>query len=236
MSLNKYFIVKIGGSVLTDKRNPLDLNIRTDVLESNLQVIGEYCTKNSMSVLICNGAGNYGHTKAKLFLNEVDKLTDSEKILQLKEIHQDVVKQSDVIKDFAYKFIDEKYILGFEFGDVNFQGPKYIVSTEEKIEKFVSNSVVQPEFIVFLSDQDGIYKYFNNQELGILDLVQISSNSNQVQFQESSDATGGMQQKFEMAKKLLKFTNKIYIINGYKSDNFRNLLDSKDFIGTTFCR
>jgi len=232
MLSNKFITVKIGGSVLTDKKNPTDLNINLDLLRGVLRIIGNFCLEKNVKVLLCHGAGNYGHTKAKYFLENQAKLSKSEKSEMLKEIAEDVQTLHKVVKNIATEEIGEKYILGFEYGDVCFKGPKNIISTEEKILSFFEKSKLKTEQIIFLSDQDGIYKDFRNMQLGIITEIVLSDTNNEIYFGKSSDATGGMKQKLEMALKLLKYSENIWIINGLIPQSLNELLKGSKTYGT----
>jgi isopentenyl phosphate kinase len=232
MLKDSFFVIKIGGSVLTDKNNPEDLKIDFDTLTANFKAIREYCRHSNKKVLICNGAGNYGHTKAKLFLKEVSSLNKNEIELKLEEIHKDVIKLHNVVKKIAINEIGIDNILGFEFGDVDFDGHDYIVSTEVKIFNYLQSQKLESDFIIFLSDQDGIYFDFQDKEKGLIKKININNTSFEINFQKSSDATGGMQQKLEKAIELMRFTKKIWIINGKKAFCLKKLLNQSINTGT----
>lgn len=220
--------IKIGGSILTDKKNG-QKSVNLDLLKSLTKIIGDYCRISGCKVLLGHGAGSFGHIKAKKLLSEISDLSQSEIQLRLEEIHNDVLDLNEIVKQSADKNIEADNLEGIVFGDVNFSGPNYIVSTEEQ---FLATGLKFSK-VILLTDEDGIYKDYEKPELGIIAEIKLNEmDFSEINFSESTDATGGMQQKLKMASQLLTVSTEVVILNGKKPERLTNELNGIQDVGT----
>jgi len=88
MNRKKLIIIKIGGSVITQKNKNLK-TIKAENLQRICKEIGEAYSKKKIPLIIIHGVGPFGHKLAKEFrLNEGYK--DKRQLSALPELHKDV--------------------------------------------------------------------------------------------------------------------------------------------------
>lgn len=223
--------IKIGGSILTDKSNA-KMEVNFELLNQILQVLKLYTDSNKKTkFIIGHGAGSFGHTKARIFLDNLNNYSKEQIQVKLTEIHLDVLKLNEIVKKHVFEYLREENVVQILFGDVCFTGPNYIESTESKFLNYLQQNNLKLNSMIFLTDQDGILHDIANPDLGIIDLIKHKFEL--VKFGDSNDATGGMKQKLDFSFKLLPYCDQINIINGSFPERLKLLLNNKDFIGTT---
>jgi isopentenyl phosphate kinase len=222
--------IKIGGSILTDKSNA-KMEVDFELLKQILEVLKLYTESNKSSkFIIGHGAGSFGHTKAKIFLDNLSNYSKEEIQEKLTEIHLNVLKLHETVKKYIYEHLRSEDVVQILFGDVCFAGPNYIESTELKFFNYLQQNNLKLKSMIFLTDQDGILHDITNPELGIIDKIQ--QKSELIEFGTSKDATGGMKQKLDFSFKLLKYSDKVAILNGNHPARLNQYLNGFPFIGT----
>jgi isopentenyl phosphate kinase len=101
MKKNQIFLLKLGGSLLTDKNNPLSL--REDVIKNVIQQIIDANKK----IILIHGGGSFGHPLAKKYeiSNGLNK-TIPNQVFGLTETHQAMNKLNSYIINL---FLEKKY-------------------------------------------------------------------------------------------------------------------------------
>lgn len=224
----KYFIVKLGGSIITNKSDNQKI-VKKDLLQKLFLTLKGYCQSSGEQVLISHGAGSFGHQSAKILLEKISyaKLRHEEIHLELMKIQDEVKSLNQIVTEYAYKFLGLEYIKEILHGDVNFEGPNYIVSTEEKILQFLKGEANNEcKKVIFLTDQDGLM--YGESLIPEIDCA----NLGEYPFYENKDATGGMKQKVSMACKISEYCQEIVILNGTTAEPLLEELNDYSPIGT----
>ncbi len=83
---------------------------------------------------------------------------------------------------------------------------------------------------------DGVYKDYNNQQLGIYNNIDdINSITQSISSTKSIGGRGGMDSKLIPIKKGVDSNIKVFLINGFKANNIeKGINKASDFVGTSF--
>ncbi|MFX1503622.1 MAG: type 2 isopentenyl-diphosphate Delta-isomerase, partial [Promethearchaeota archaeon] len=255
-SINEIILLKLGGSLLTDKNKPFSL--REEVLERCLSQIIE---SNKLIVLI-HGGGSFGHPIAKKY--QISQgLNDSveDQIIGLSKTHEVMNKFNSIIigklldkgypaisiqpstifiKEFnqiTMKTIEpiekllELRIMPVLYGDIILSWDSYfsILSGDQIILKLcekIQNYKISK--VIFAIEEDGIYIKDNGR--GKLALKLNSKDLADLKLAELDqkiDVTGGIQSKLETIKDILNFSIPVQIINGLKNKNILKALNNQ---------
>ncbi|MCL4358715.1 MAG: isopentenyl phosphate kinase [Candidatus Thermoplasmatota archaeon] len=239
-------IVKLGGSIITDKTQYRRfMKQDTEKAVSMLSSLGD-------DLVLVHGGGSYGHIKAREYgipgpINE-----RSRKGFSL--IHCDMLRLngevSEILISHDYRFISlppaafifgrtrsysafmkyfESGIMPVTFGDVYVKSDtEYGIYSGDTLVYDLAR-IFMPERVIFLSDVDGI---FNRNPKLYSDAKLLSRLDEDATFQPTAiDVTGGIARKLEIMKKVRKYAKSVYLINGLKPERLR-MLDSPDLIGT----
>jgi isopentenyl phosphate kinase len=241
-------IVKIGGSVITDKgkyRTP-----REEVMESISKLLGEYPGR----MALVHGAGSFGHEKALEFGLDVPG-SISGKAAEISVVINDVMSLNSMFSEHLIRngfrgvsipphaiygsngldLSPVTYLLNYSFspilfGDIIMKDGKYRIISGDELCKALAEKI-RPDEVIMVTDVDGIYtsdpKEFSNARL--LKKVKASELSLEG---KGKDATGSMMGKVENIKTMLPFTNRVKVINGNYPDRLRKALLDEDVIGT----
>ncbi len=252
-SNNEIFLLKLGGSLLTDKNEPLSL--RDEVLENCINQIIE----SKKSIILIHGGGSFGHPIAKKY--QISKgLNDAieDQIIGLAKTHEIMNKFNSIIinkfldkgypaisiqpssiflKDFnqiKLKSIDpiekllELGIIPILYGDIILSWNSYfsILSGDQIILKLceqIQNFKISK--VIFAIEKDGIFIKDNGNEKLALKLDSNNlDNLNLAELEQKIDVTGGMKGKLEIIKEIVKFNIPVQIINGLKNKNILKAL------------
>lgn len=209
----EYIAIKLGGSIITPKKSG-EMLVNTDILTRTLEVVGEHCRQSNVPVLISHGAGSFGHVKARIFLDELSSLTEAQIQERLLEIHLDVKELNKAVREVVASKIPGDLVLDIIHGDTNFEGPNYIVSTEDQLVSKAKILQAQGYFakkIILLTDQDGV---LDDDGTVIERFSAEGVDLDITSYQDNKDATGGMRQKIEKALELKSFSGQVVILNG----------------------
>lgn len=237
-------IVKLGGSVITDKSSYLSFRE-----ETTRKIIGVLAGIGDQLVVV-HGAGSFGHIKAKEY-GLPGKL--SEKTLKgFSVVHQDVMRLNLKIMDMLiaaglnaitvspagtfssssnYRQIGRLIDRGLtvvSHGDCFLSGNLVKIVSGDTIVRDLA-AKYNPSKVIFLSDVDGVYN--RNPKLHE-DAALISSLEDDIEFSGTvDDVTGGMEGKLKEMKQIAKYCEGVYLINGNNPERIREI--GKDsFIGT----
>jgi isopentenyl phosphate kinase len=222
-------LIKIGGSVITDKANG-NKTVKIDLLRGLLFVVRDFLKENPQKIVLGHGAGSFGHDEAKKYLEIRESLSKIERIKCLNSIHESVMELHNIFMDNLNEIIEGHDGIEVVFGDVDLGGTIEIVSTENKILNKCKEQKLWSEKIILVTDQDGVYRNMKEKNNGII-LDYNFDESNPI-FEKAKDATGGMRQKVLECKKLLNFSDEVWIINGNNPERLRELLLKGSTYGT----
>ena len=242
-------LIKLGGSIITNKENPLSARRKTiDNILKQIRKIKE-------SKIIVHGGGSYGHywsvkynmhTKpAKYNLKGISVVKNS--MIQLNKIVLDAgvknglnpycLPPTDFMsgnrslksKILTINDIAKSGLTPITYGDALWYGQKksYILSGD--VIMTTIGKILKPRLSVFVLDVDGVYSDTKSKKL-IYDFKKekptISKNK--------MDVTGGMTRKITEAVKMSKSDLKVFFVNGNKPQRIIDAVSGKKFEGTLF--
>lgn len=242
-------LLKLGGSVITNKEKPLSARTKTIYnIVSKLKRIDE-------PIVIVHGGGSYGHywsvkfgmhTKPAKYDNRgvaiVKKsMVDLNKIILDSFLKNKLNPYGLPPTDFVsgnkpipkkikeIKKIASSGLIPITYGDALWYGKKksYILSGD-KIMTMLAK-VLRPRLSIFLLNVDGLFLDFKQKKL-INDINDEKPSFTKI----SNDVTGGMKRKVDEASKISKMGLKVFFTNGNKPERIINAIKRNKFEGTLF--
>ncbi len=242
-------LIKLGGSIITNKKKPLSAKRKTiDNIVSSFRKIKE-------DFVVVHGGGSFGHywsvkydmhTKPKKYnLKGVSIVKKS--MIELNMIILDTflknklnpycLPPSDFVmgnKPITKKILEIKKIansglIPITYGDALWYGNKksYILSGD-KIMSLLAR-VLRPRLSIFVLNEDGLYSDIKTKKL-------IYDFKDEKIFIKKTlmDVTGGMTRKVAEASIISKMGLKVFFVNGNKPERIVNAINRKKFVGTLF--
>ncbi len=239
-------IIKIGGSVITDKSKYKKLK------EETLNNIVSELPKEDF--ILVHGAGSYGHYLSDehnlnngLSGNQKYFSTVSKDVLELNNIilekliehginpislpvHSFHIVGDEFNVNIFKKFLEFKFV-PVTFGDIILNPKKglSICSGDQLV--YHLSKYFKPEKVIFVTDVDGIF----DKDPGIpgAKLIEKIEGHIEISFsKKEKDVTGGMENKFRVINGLIKLKIPVYVINGNVKGRLFNAIYDKDVIGT----
>lgn len=261
MEKNEIIIIKIGGSVLTDKNQPFSL--RKNIIE---QVI-EQIIESRKKIILIHGGGSYGHPLAKKFkINSGVNANVRDQILGLAETHKAMELLNSIISEeflkrkipvitihtssIFLKNINKREILsvkGIElllnlnvipilYGDIilDLDDSFSIISGDEiilEICKKLQNYKITKA--IFCIEEDGLFVHGKNNPELIKDISFSDLNKlNLAEFDEKIDVTGGIAGKLAEIESICKLGIPVQLINGLKQGFMLKALKNEEVSST----
>lgn len=251
-------VIKLGGSVITKKDEPL--KERIDVINNLSNQISTVC--NDLKLCIVHGGGSFGHYVAKKYaihqglpriklglsilememrrLNLIiakSLIDHGVPIIQFSPIDIFLSKGEEIVSFFneSIKASIERGYIPLLYGDVIFDYEKgcRILSGDQiclEIAKLIS-----AKKIVFCMDITGVYdkdpKKYNDAKL----IRRISTQEAEElikKLTKGEDVTGGIINKLKVAIEASKIGIKSIFINGFSHNMLKKVLMNEEFIGT----
>ena len=239
-------IVKLGGSVITDKSKPF--SYRSDVVSA----LAEEIASSDEKALVVHGGGSFGHTVAKqqgISSNEAAATAAAVSKTRgaMYDLNSLLCRTMTESKLFPYSFSPfdvivkagkapvSQWLRGLlksgltpvTFGDVMLTSAGFKVLSGDLIVLELAK-ILEPERCVFALDADGVY------EEGTRVIIQELSPSRvrKLQVSEGEDVTGGMKLKLEVAAKVAALGPKVCFVSGYRRNEFSKALKGLEFYGT----
>lgn len=254
----KLTIIKLGGSVITNKNQPLSPN--NDAIRRLAKVI----SKIQLPFIIIHGGGSFGHywsvkydmhTKPEKYSSKGISIVHSS-MLDLNRIVNEAFSAENIfpysISPFSLllegkplmkkikelKTMSEKKIIPITYGDVvHVKANTYSIVSGDVLVTLLSN-ILKPSKVIFTINVDGLFN--NLHEKKIIREIDLS----QFEKQEKSiitntvcgidDVTGGMKRKMQEALKIADKGTDVIFINGLQPGRLKNVLTQKMFKGTIF--
>ncbi|MEM1513393.1 MAG: isopentenyl phosphate kinase [Candidatus Thermoplasmatota archaeon] len=227
-------IIKIGGSVISNKEKPFSFNEK--IVEQIAEEIKYFYPEKKF--LIVHGGGSYGHPVAKKY--KIREGWSNEKAIGFYKTHRAMIELNNKIVDIFIekglpsfpicpssiftlkegKIIDgyieviknliNKNFIPFLYGDVSISVDKGIdILSGDQIVSYIANNF-SAEKVIFLMDVDGIYdKNPKEKDAKLIDII-----DEKIKIKASEgffDVTGGIKNKVEEA---MKIDCDVYFING----------------------
>ena len=247
------FIVKLGGSVITEKAK------QSCFKQESMDRLSKEIRKADQQLILVHGAGSFGHVLAKQYkLNEGYKndnqlqgfsLTHSMvqqlNSLVLKSLHDHnisavAVSPHAILKLENHKPVATSYTIFKEYLDSGFTPVTFgdvVLDKQIRFSICSGDLLVQmlaeqfkPEKVIFVMDEDGLYTSNpkQNPKATLID----SMNSNDLEalsatLDSHADVTGGMGGKIDTIKHIADLGVDTVLLNGNKPNRLYNILVGK---------
>lgn len=238
-------MVKLGGSVITDKSKPF--SYRSDVVSA----LAEEIASSDQQVVVVHGGGSFGHTVAKQYGLSSASPTGPQGVTQTRdamfELNRLVCKTFMEFKVNPYPFAPfdvlskasrpaaatwlrnllKAGLTPLTFGDVvAVQGGFKVLSGDTIVQELAA--ILKPERCVFAMDVDGVYE--ENTRVIIPELT--PTKARKIRLPKADDATGGMRLKLDVAARVASWGAKACFVSGYRRNEFSKALKGLEFYGT----
>jgi isopentenyl phosphate kinase len=248
------FIVKLGGSVITEKTK--ECCFRQKIMDDLAKEIKKAGKKN----ILVHGAGSFGHIYAKKYrLNEGHNRQDqlrgfsiTHEMVQklnsfvLQSLHKNdipavsisphsIVKLDDhKIAEIDYNIFEDYLKKGFTpvtFGDVVLDKKLSFSICSGDLLVLALTEYFKPEKVVFVIDEDGIYNANPkiNKDAKFIDSTTVKDLQNlKASADVHADVTGGMGGKIDVIKNIAEFGIDTVLVNGNKPDRLYKILHGEN--------
>jgi len=242
-------LIKLGGSIITNKEKPLSPRKKTiENLSKSLRKINE-------SVIIVHGGGSYGHywsvkydmhTKEKKY-NPKGVAIVKNSMIELNKIILDSLLQNKlnpyclpptdfmsgnkpIIKKVKeIEKIARTGLIPVTYGDALWYGQnKTFILSGDKIMTHLAK-ILKPRLCIFALNEDGLYSDLNSKKL-----IHELQGERPLISENKMDVTGGMTRKVEEATKISKMGMNVFFVNGNKPGRIVKAVKNRKFEGTLF--
>jgi len=262
-SSNEIFLLKLGGSLLTDKNIPF--SIREEVIKSAIQQIID----SNKKLILIHGGGSFGHPIAKKYnISQGINISIENQIFGLTKTHEAMIKfNSQIIEEFLEKkypalsiqpssiFIKHLNEISFKsiepietsldlgilpvlYGDIilDKEGNFSIISGDRIILELCKNLKKYSIFkVIFAIEKDGIF-IENDKKI-----IKLAS---EISFEELDkikladlgnkiDVTGSIKGKLHAIKEICRLNIPVQVINGLTYGNIFKALNNQKLICTS---
>jgi isopentenyl phosphate kinase len=244
--LARTVVVKLGGSVITDKSKPF--SYRSDVASA----LAEEIAASDEKTIVVHGGGSFGHTLAKQYgLSSTSVSQGTTGIPQTRGAMYDLnhlvckTMMESKLNPYTFSPFDiltraktggaalwlrsllKTGLTPVTFGDVCLTQAGFRVVSGDSIVLELSK-MVKPDRCVFALDEDGVYE--DNSRVIIPALTR--SKIRKMEVSAGDDATGGMKAKLEIAARVAAMGVNVSFVSGYRRNEFSKALKGLDFYGT----
>jgi len=242
-------LIKLGGSIITNKEKPLSVRRKTiDSISKNLRKIDE-------PIIIVHGGGSYGHYwSVKYDMHTKERKYDFRGVAIIKnsmiELNKFVLDSllknkinpyclpptdfmsgnKPILKKIReIEKIAESGFIPVTYGDALWYGQKktYILSGDKIMTHLAK--ILKPRLCIFVLNEDGLYSDLKSKEL----IYELKSERPSIS-KNKMDVTGGMTRKVEEASKISKMGINVFFANGNKPERIVKAVKNKTFEGTLF--
>ena len=242
-------LIKLGGSVITNKQKPLTPNL------SAINKIASQLKKVREPIIIVHGGGSFGHywsvrydmhTKpAKYSKKGVAVVKNS--MVELNKIILDLFLKNDLNPyclpptDFMFgdkadvkkvkeiPKIAKDGLVPISYGDVLWHGKnKFYILSGDRIMGILAK-ILKPRLAIFVLNVDGVYSDMKTKKI----LYEIKGQKTAIS-KVGMDVTGGMARKIKEATTISKCGIDVFLVNGNKPERIVNAIKGKKFEGTVF--
>ena len=243
-------LIKLGGSIITNKQKPLTPNL------SAINKIVSQLKKIKEPIIVVHGGGSFGHywsvkydmhTKPAKYNKKGVSAVKNSMIALNKIILDSFLKnglnpyclpptnfmlgnKADQKKVREIAKIAKAGLVPISYGDVMWYGKnKFYILSGDKIMGILSK-ILKPRLVIFTLNVDGVYSDMRSKKL----LREIKGKNPEISKVEM-DVTGGMSRKIKEAISISKSGTKVLLVNGNNPDRIVNAAKGK-FEGTLFKR
>lgn len=242
-------LIKLGGSIITNKNKPLTPN-RNSIrkIATNLKNVNE-------PLVIVHGGGSFGHYwSVKYDMHTKPRRHEAKGVSYVKnsmvELNNIVLESflesglkpyclppSDFMtsdKPLIKKVkeipkIAKTGLTPISYGDVMWFGKnKFYILSGDRIMGILSK-ILRPRLAIFVTNVDGVYSDMKSRRL----LSEITEEK-PITSEVSMDVTGGMARKIKEAFNISKIGTDVFFVNGNVPKRIINAINDKSFEGTVF--
>ncbi|MFW9937636.1 MAG: type 2 isopentenyl-diphosphate Delta-isomerase [Candidatus Thorarchaeota archaeon] len=162
---NEVILLKLGGSLLTDKNKPF--SIREDVIENSINQI----IRSKQKLILIHGGGSFGHPVAKKYsISKGYNKSIKNQVLGLSETHEAMNKLNTLIVN---KFLEKQYpVIQFQTSSIFFKNSQKIsVRSIEVIEAALNIGLLPILYGDIILDSKGSFSIISGDQI-ILELCQ----------------------------------------------------------------
>ncbi|MFX0144885.1 MAG: type 2 isopentenyl-diphosphate Delta-isomerase [Candidatus Hodarchaeota archaeon] len=260
-SVNEIVLLKLGGSLLTDKNKPFSL--REGVIDNCINQVIE----SKKPIILIHGGGSFGHPIARNYQIS-EGLNDSieDQIIGLSKTHDIMNKFNSIVIN---KLLDKKCpAISIQPSSIFLRAFNQIrIKTVEPIEQLIKLGVIPVLYgdillsrdssfsilsgdqiilklceeiqnfkvskVIFAIEKDGLFIKENGKEKLALKLSSNDlDNIKLAELDQKIDVTGGMKSKLETIKEIVKHNIPVQIINGLKNENILKALINQSLVCT----
>lgn len=242
-------LIKLGGSIITNKEKPLSARKKTiDNLAKSLKKIQE-------PIVIVHGGGSYGHYwSVKYDMHTKEKKYDLRGVAIVKN---SMIELNKIILDSFLKNklkpyclpptdfmagnkpitkkvreiekISKSGLIPVTFGDALWYGQnKTFILSGDKIMTHIAK-ILKPKLCIFALNEDGVYSDLKSKQL-----IHELKGERPLISENKMDVTGGMTRKIEEASKISKMGMNVFFVNGNKPERIVKAVKNRKFDGTVF--
>ena len=244
-------LIKLGGSIITNKQKPLTPNLPAiNKIVSQLRKIKE-------PIVVVHGGGSFGHywsvkynmhTKPDKY-NKKGVSVVKNSMVELNKIILDSFlnhglnpyclpptdfmsgNKPDKKKIREITKIAKNGLVPISYGDVMWFGKnKFYILSGDKIMRILSE-ILKPRLVIFVLNVDGVYSDMKTKKL----LHEIKGEKTSIS-KIGMDVTGGMSRKIKEATSISKSGTSVFLVNGNKPNRIVNAIRNGKFEGTLFRR
>ncbi|TLX94726.1 MAG: gamma-glutamyl kinase [Thaumarchaeota archaeon] len=242
-------LVKLGGSIITNKEKPLTAN------RSLIRRITSHLRKVKEPLIVVHGGGSYGHywsvkydmhTKPSRYSIKGISLVKNS-MVELNQIILESFLESNLrpyclppsnfmlagkpivkkVKEISK--IAKIRLIPISYGDVMWYGKnKFYILSGDKIMGILAR-ILKPRLAIFVTNVDGIYSDMRTKRL-----IHEITVEKPIMSKVSMDVTGGMSRKIKEAVNISKNGTDVFFVNGNVPKRVVNAISGKGFEGTIF--
>ena len=242
-------LIKLGGSIITNKEKPLSPRKKT------IENIVRYLKKIDEPFVIVHGGGSFGHywsVKDNINTKPTEYNTHGVSIVKNSMIELNKIILDAFLKNKSNPYclpptdfmsggkpiinkikeiekIANAGLIPITFGDALWYGHKktYILSGD-KIMTHLSK-ILKPRLCIFVLNEDGLYSDLKSKKL-----IRELKGENPIISKNNMDVTGGMTRKVEEATNISKMGMDVFFVNGNKPERIVKAIKNRKFEGTVF--
>ncbi len=242
-------LIKLGGSIITNKQKPLTANI------SSIKRIAFHMRKVKEPFVVVHGGGSYGHYWSVKY--DMHTKPDRYSIKGIAVVKNSMVELNRLVLEsflesnlrpyclppsnfmFEDKPILKKVkeipkiaktgLIPISYGDVMWFGKnKFYILSGDKIMGILAR-ILKPRLAIFVTNVDGLYGDMKTAKL-IREVGRERPTTSDVKM----DVTGGMNRKIKEAMSISKRGTNVFFVNGNMPERIVSAINGKGFEGTLF--
>lgn len=244
-------LVKLGGSIITDKGKPLSARRRTT------QKVAESLAGTGVPAAVVHGGGSFGHYwSVKYDMHTKEKRYEPRGVATVKNsmvhLHKMVLDAMFKAGLNPYSFPPAGFMSGgtavpermadlgrvsragmvpVTYGDALWHsGSKTYILSGDRIMTHLAGAL-RPRLCIFVLDEDGLYRDMRSREL-----IRVMNGDDHAVSDAGMDVTGGMARKVREATAISDAGTPVFFVNGNRPDRIAKAIKDRTYEGTLFGR